>query len=158
MKDIFPTPGSSVTVTDEMCDMNGHMNVRFYQTIPMDYEGNFYHSLGFGEDYISKGYSSFTIEQNISYLKECLKGEVLTPRFRMLNVNKKLYHYLCAICKENDEVAALVETVEIHIDMSIRKSSEMADDIFKIMAEMKKDHDSSAPYPFDVKLKIKSII
>ena len=93
MKDIFPTPGGSVTVTDEMCDMNGHMNVRFYQTIPMDYEGNFYHSLGFGEDYISKGYSSFTIEQNISYLKECLKGEVLTPRFRMLNVNKKLYHY-----------------------------------------------------------------
>ena len=49
MKDIFPTPGSSVTVTDEMCDMNGHMYVRFYQTIPMDYEGNFYHSLGFGE-------------------------------------------------------------------------------------------------------------
>ena len=47
MKDIFPTPGGSVTVTDEMCDMNGHMNVRFYQTIPMDYEGNFYHSLGF---------------------------------------------------------------------------------------------------------------
>ena len=35
---------------------------------------------------------------------------------------------------------------------------EMSDDIFKIMAEMKKDHDSSAPYPFDVKLKIKSII
>ena len=100
MKDIFPNPGGSVTVTDEMCDMNGHMNVRFYQTIPMDYEGNFYHSLGFGEDYISRGYSSFTIEQNISYLKECLKGEVLTPRFRMLNVNKKLYHYVCAICKE----------------------------------------------------------
>ena len=83
---------------------------------------------------------------------------MLTPRFRMLNVNKKLYHYVCAICKENDEVAALVVTVEIHIDMSIRKSSEMSDDIFKIMAEMKKDHDSSSPYPFDVKLKIKSII
>ena len=76
----------------------------------------------------------------------------------MLNVNKKLYHYVCAICKENDEVSALVETVEIHIDMSIRKSSEMSDDIFKIMADMKKDHDSNAPYPFDIKLKIKSII
>ena len=75
-----------------------------------------------------------------------------------LNVNKKLYHYVCAICKENDEVAALVETVEIHIDMSIRKSSEMSDEIFKTMADMKKDHDLSAPYPFDIKLKIKSII
>ena len=111
MKDIFPTEGASVIVSDDMCDMNGHMNVRFYQTIPMDYDSNFYNSLGFGEDYIAKGFSSFTAEQNIRYLKECLKGEKLTPRFRMLNVNKKLYHYVCAICKESDEVAALVETV-----------------------------------------------
>ena len=41
MKDIFPTEGASVIVSDDMCDMNGHMNVRFYQTIPMDYDGNF---------------------------------------------------------------------------------------------------------------------
>ena len=91
MKEIFPIEGASVIVSDDMCDMNGHMNVRHYQTIPMDYDGNFYTSLGFGEDYIAKGFSSFTAEQNIRYLKECLKGEKLTPRFRMLNVNKKLY-------------------------------------------------------------------
>ena len=27
-----------------------------------------------------------------------------------------------------------------------------------MVEDMKKDHDSSAPYPFDIKLKIKSII
>ena len=47
MKDIFPIEGASVIVSDDMCDMNGHMNVRHYQTIPMDYDGNFYTSLGF---------------------------------------------------------------------------------------------------------------
>ena len=155
MKDIFPIKGASVVVSDDMCDMNGHMNVRFYQTIPMDYDGNFYTSLGFGEDYIAKGFSSFTAEQNIRYLKECLKGERLTPRFRMLNVNKKLYHYVCAICKESDEVAALVENVEIPIDLSIRKSVEISDEIFKTMVGMKKDHESSGDYPFEKKLKIK---
>ena len=155
MKDIFPTEGASVIVSDDMCDMNGHMNVRFYQTIPMDYDSNFYNSLGFGEDYIAKGYSSFTAEQNIRYLKECLKGEKLTPRFRMLNVNKKLYHYVCAICKESDEVAALVETVEIHIDMSTRKSAEMPDEIFGAMVKVQKEHESSGDYLFETKLKIK---
>ena len=155
MKDIFPTEGASVIVSDDMCDMNGHMNVRFYQTIPMDYDGNFYNSLGFGKDYIAKGFSSFTVEQNIRYLKECLKGEKLTPRFRMLNVNKKLYHYVCAICKESDEVAALVETVEIHIDMSTRKSAEMPDEIFGAMVKMQKENESSDDYPFETKLKIK---
>ena len=155
MKKIFPVEGVSVIVSDDMCDMNGHMNVRHYQTIPMDYDGNFYHSLGFGEDYIARGFSSFTAEQNIRYLKECLKGEKLTPRFRMLNVNKKLYHSVCAICKESGELAALVETVEIHIDMSNRKSAEMSDEIFEMMVRMKREHEASGDYPFEMKLKIK---
>jgi acyl-CoA thioesterase FadM len=155
MKDLFPIEGASVIVSDDMCDMNGHMNVRHYQTIPMDFDNNFYHRLGFGEHYIARGYSSFTAEQSIRYLKECLKGEKLTPRFRMLNVNKKLYHSACAICKEPNEVAALVETVEIHIDMSIRKSADMSDEIFENMVRMKREHETFGDYPFEMKLKIK---
>lgn len=155
MKDLFPIEGASVIVSDDMCDMNGHMNVRHYQTIPMDFDNNFYHRLGFGEDYIARGYSFFTAEQSIRYLKECLKGEKLTPRFRMLNVNKKLYHSACAIYKESNEVAALVEAVEIHIDMSIRKSADMSDEIFENMVRMKREHETFGDYPFEMKLKIK---
>ena len=155
MKDIFPIEGETLIVSEDMCDMNGHMNVRHYQTIPMDYDGNFYNSLGFGEDYIAKGFSSFTAEQNIRYLKECLRGEKLTPRFRMLAVNKKLYHYVCAICKESDEVSALVETVEIHIDMSIRKSAKMSDEILDTMVRMQNKHESSGEYPYEKKLHIR---
>ena len=155
MKELFPIEGAPVVVSDDMCDMNGHMNVRHYQTIPMDYDNNFYHRLGFGEDYIAKGFSSFTAEQNIRYLKECLKDEKLTPRFRMLNANKKLYHSVCAIFKESNEVAALVETVEIHIDMSVRKSAEMSDEIFETMVKMQREHESYGAYPFEQKLRIK---
>ena len=155
MKKIFPIEGAPVIVSHDMCDMNGHMNVRHYQTIPMDHDNNFYHSLGFGEDYIARGFSSFTAEQNIRYLKECLEGEKLMPRFRMLNVNKKLYHSVCAICKESDEVAALIETVEIHVDLNIRKSAEILEEIFENMIRMKKEHEASADYPFEMKLKIK---
>jgi len=155
MKDIFPSEGASVIVSDDMCDMNGHMNVRHYQTISMDYDGTFYTSLGFGEDYVARGFSSFTVEQNIRYLKECLQGEILTPRFRMLNVNRKLHHFVCAICKESYEVAALVETVEIHIDMSVRKSAEISDEIFETMVRMLKEHELSGDYPFEKKLRIK---
>ena len=154
MKNIFTTEGASVIVSDDMCDMNGHMNVRFYQTIPMDYDDNFYNSL-VGKDYIDTGFSFFTAEQNIRYLKECLKGEKLTPRFRMLNANKKLYHFVCAICKESNEVAALIETVEIHIDMSVRKSAEMSDAIFETLVRMREEHKSFGAYPFETRLHIK---
>lgn len=141
-------------VSDDMCDMNGHMNVRFFQTIPMDYDGNFYNSL-VGKDYISKGFSFFTAEQNIRYLKECLKGEKLTPRFRMLNANEKLYHFVCAIFKESGEVAALIETVEIHIDMSIRKSAAISEEILQTLFRMRTEHEKSSDYPFKTRLKIK---
>ena len=154
MKDIFPIEGASVIVSSDMCDLNGHMNVRYYQTIPMDYDDNFYSGL-VGEDYISKGFSFFTAEQNIKYLRECLKGEKLTPRFRMLNVNKKLYHFVCAICKESGEVAALIETVEIHIDMSIRKSAAISEEILETLVRMRAAHELSGNYPFETKLKIK---
>jgi acyl-CoA thioesterase FadM len=73
----------------------------------------------------------------------------------MLNANKKLYHFVCAICKESNEVAALVETVEIHIDMSARKSAEMSDKIFETLVRMQEEHQSSDDYPFEKKLNIK---
>ena len=64
----------------------------------------------------------------------------------MLNVNKKLYHYVCAICKESGEVAALVESVEIHVDMA-GKSADMSDEIFETMISMKREHNNTDCYP-----------
>ena len=52
-------------------------------------------------------------------------------------------------------MAALVESVEIHIDMSIRKSAEISEEIFETMTRMQKEHESSGDYPFETKLKIK---
>jgi acyl-CoA thioesterase FadM len=73
----------------------------------------------------------------------------------MLNANKKLYHFVCAICKESNEVAALIETVEIHIDMSVRKSAEMSDAIFETLVRMQEEHKSFGAYPFETRLQIK---
>ena len=73
----------------------------------------------------------------------------------MLNVNKKLYQYVCAICKESGVVSALVENVEIHIDMATRKSADMSDEMFETMVRMKREHNNSGDYPFEMKLKIK---
>ena len=35
MKNKFPYKGDTVTVTKDMCDMNGHMNVSFYSAYYM---------------------------------------------------------------------------------------------------------------------------
>ena len=74
MKNKFPYKGNIVTVTKDMCDMNGHMNVSYYSKV-FD-EGGFelYKDLGFSWDNetIRSEFSTFTLEENIRYLKENL--------------------------------------------------------------------------------------
>ena len=45
MKEKFPSLGNEVTITEEMCDLNGHMNVIYYAQIFED-EFPFYSNLG----------------------------------------------------------------------------------------------------------------
>ncbi len=92
MKDKFPYPGKPAVVTKEMCDMNGHMNVVHYYHIFSEYT-NLYHDMGFSHDYFVKGFSSFTLETNLSYLKEIKEGEECYPHYRIINVSPKLIHY-----------------------------------------------------------------
>ena len=69
MKDKFPYLGNEVLITEDMCDLNGHMNVIYYAQIFED-EFPFYSALGFSSDLFEKGFSFFTLEMNIRYLKE----------------------------------------------------------------------------------------
>ena len=61
MKEKFPYLGNDVLITQDMCDLNEHMNVIYYAKIFED-EFPFYDSLGFTSDYFKQGYSFFTLE------------------------------------------------------------------------------------------------
>ena len=73
MKDLFPYKGKKVTVTQDMCDFNGHMNVTFIKEV---FEQGWEFTLkdfGFDESYLEQGYSSFTLEDNYRFKKEDIK-------------------------------------------------------------------------------------
>ena len=65
MKDKFPYQGNEVLITQEMSDLNEHMNVLYYAQI-FEEEFPFYSSLGFSSNYFEQGFSFFTLEMNIS--------------------------------------------------------------------------------------------
>ena len=77
MKNKFPYLGISKTVTEEMCDLNGHMNVTFYTKIFEEGSYEMFNQLGMGFDYINSGFSTFTLEQNLRY---CLLYTSPSPR------------------------------------------------------------------------------
>ena len=153
MKDQFPYLGNKVLITQEMCDLNEHMNVIYYDKIFED-EFPFYTSLGFSSNYFEKGFSFFTLEMNIRYLKEMKKGETALPGFRYFAVKPKLIHYGGVIFNEAGDACAISENVLVHVDMNTRRSCEMNDETIQHLNEMLNDHTSTGAVDFDLRLKI----
>tara|TARA_Y100000768_G_scaffold360070_1_gene317045 strand:+ start:21 stop:488 length:468 start_codon:yes stop_codon:yes gene_type:complete len=155
MKDKFPIKGPSAVVTRDMCDLNNHMNVVYYQHIFEDGCLGFFHDMGFSEEYFNEGYSSFTLETDIRYLKELLEGEKGYPYFRLVNINPKLIHYAGIILDESGKVSAFTENILAHVDMSIRKTSVMPNKIYSPLEIMLEEHNQTGDIGFDLRLSIK---
>tara|TARA_B100000900_G_scaffold413327_1_gene437090 strand:- start:308 stop:796 length:489 start_codon:yes stop_codon:yes gene_type:complete len=157
LENSFPGKTNSVEITEEMCDLNGHMNVLYYNQILSFGIDEFYSvEMGFTDQYFKSGYSTFTLEDNYRYLKECLLGEKVTPRYRLHKVNKKLMHIVAILVNESDEMCALYETVLGHIDMNSRKTSEM-NEIFLKNLIMLMENNSKYKIDLDLRLNIKDL-
>lgn len=155
MKEKFPYPGNPITVTTEMCDMNGHMNVADYARIFDDGSTELYQDMGFTNQYFKEGFSSFTLEMNIQYLTELIEGEVAFPYYRIINVSPKLIHYGGILLKEDETISATNEQMLVHIDMSIRKSSKMPASMQENLQSMCREHNQTGDIGFDLRLQIR---
>jgi acyl-CoA thioesterase FadM len=155
MKDRCPYPGKPAVITQEMCDLNGHLNVVHYYHIFAENTYDLYDDMGFSSDYFLKGFSSFTLETNLNYLKEVKKDEQCCPYYRIINVSPKLIHYGGILLTEEGAVSATYETVEVHIDMTTRKSSVMPVWFLDNLNTMKEEHAQAGDVGFELRLKIK---
>tara|TARA_B100000579_G_C22666784_1_gene773627 strand:+ start:287 stop:757 length:471 start_codon:yes stop_codon:yes gene_type:complete len=156
MKKKYPYLGAEKIVTEDMCDLNGHMNVTYYTKIFEEGSYDLFNKLGMGFDYIEEGYSTFTLEQNLRYLKENLLGDKISTHYRIVNVNKKLIHHVGILLNNDKELSAIEEILLIHIDMDKRKSCPMPEENFQRILKMKEDNDALGPLDFDLRMKIKT--
>ena len=157
MKDLFPYVGKPVTVTVNMCDFNGHMNVNFIKAVFEQGWEFTCEDFGFNDEYLASGFSSFTLEDNYRFKKEFLLGDKIYPVFRLFNVNKKLFHMIGVLLDKDSVVSAMYETVEGHIDMKQRKITPMDSERLKKVIAIKNAHDLRGSIPYNVRLKIKDI-
>ena len=76
----LPYKNVAIKVTHDMCDYNGHMNVNYYYKIfDSSYTSFYINELGFDKAYMEKGFSTFTLEDSIRYLKEFKLNEEVYP-------------------------------------------------------------------------------
>ena len=154
----LPYLANQITVTTDMCDHNDHMNVNYYYKMFDEvYSKLYFEELDFSPEYVSSGFSTFTLEDNIRYLKEFRLGDKIYPSFLLNNANEKMLHFAGILLNENNELAAIFETVLGHINLNERKMVPFSDDRLKNILEYKERTKLDQDLPFELKLKIRDL-
>ena len=142
----------------EMCDHNKHMNVNYYyKMFDNSYTSMYMDDLDFTPEYIASGFSTFTLEDSIRYLKEFRLGDKVYPSFHLNNVNNKLLHFVGILLNEDGELAAIFETVLGHIDLNARKVTDFSEQRLQDLLSYRTSNKIDEDFPFDLKLKIKDL-
>ena len=154
----LPYLANQITVTTDMCDHNDHMNVNYYYKMFDEvYSKLYFEELDFSPEYVACGFSTFTLEDNIRYLKEFRLGDNIYPSFLLNNANEKMLHFVGILLNENNELAAIFETVLGHINLNERKMVPFSDDRLKNILEYKERTKLDQDLPFELKLKIRDL-
>ena len=154
----LPYVSDPITVTQDMCDHNKHMNVTYYyKMFDSSYTSMYIDELGFTDEYMKSGFSTFTLEDNIRYLKEFRLGEKVYPSFYLNNVNNKMLHFIGILLNEQGDLSAIFETVLGHIDMNARRMTHFSDDRLQFILSYKNSNKIEENLPFEAKLKIKDL-
>jgi acyl-CoA thioesterase FadM len=154
----LPYLANPITVTTDMCDHNDHMNVNYYYKMFDEvYSKLYFEELNFSPEYVASGFSTFTLEDNIRYLKEFRLGDKIYPSFLLNNANEKMLHFVGILLNENNELAAIFETVLGHINLNKRKMVPFSDDRLKNILEYKERTKLDQDLPFELKLKIRDL-
>ncbi|MFO1089224.1 MAG: thioesterase family protein [Hyphomicrobiales bacterium] len=146
-----PFVGSIQTVEDGWIDYNGHLNMAYYVVIFDRNSDECFPHVGLGPEYIKRsGSTMYTLESHVTYIRELHAGEKVKVTCQFLDYDAKRVHYVQEmIHAEEGWVAAVMESIVMHIDMSTKRSSVMPPDVLERVKAMTEAH-KGLPVPSQV--------
>ena len=141
-----------------MCDHNGHMNVKYYYQLFDDvYTKMYIENLGFDDDYLASGFSTFTLEDSIRYLIVFKLHVNIYTSFYVYKVNKLLLLFVGILLNEQMELSAIFETVLAHVNLNTRKVTEFSEVRLHSMLEYQNNNQLTEDLPFTIRLHINDL-
>jgi acyl-CoA thioester hydrolase len=112
------------TVYPWHCDHVGHMNVMWYVGKFDEATWNFVARFGLTPAYLREsGRGMAAVQQNISYRRELLAGDIVEVRSFLLEMRDKSIRFAHEMRNaETGEIAATCELTGVHLDREARKS------------------------------------
>ena len=115
------------------CDQIGHMNITWYVSKFDEANWNLFASVGITPSYLRDGkFGVAGVQQNITYKRELMAGDVIEIRTRILEIREKVIRFVHEMSNvETQEIAATCEITAVHMDRNTRKSSPFPDAVRK---------------------------
>jgi acyl-CoA thioester hydrolase len=107
------------------CDHMGHMNVMWYVGKFDEATWNLFASLGVTPAYLrEQSRAMAAVQQNITYKRELLPGDVVAVRSGLLEIRDKLVRFVHEMSQaQTGEVAAVCALTAVHMDSRARRST-----------------------------------
>ena len=142
-----PFVSSAMTVEPAWIDYNGHLNMAYYNVLFDRAVDEVFELLGCGRDYVKTGFSTFTAETHVRYLRELRAGDPVRVSFQLLDYDAKRMHYFEQLLHaEQGWCSATSENMSLHVDMNAKKVAPFPSAVTQRLAEMKAAH-SHLPVP-----------
>jgi acyl-CoA thioester hydrolase len=113
------------TVYPWQCDHVGHMNIMWYVGKFDEANWNLFARLGLTPSYLrASGRGMAAVQQNITYRRELLAGDIVEIRSVLLELREKSIRFRHDMTNaETGELAAACEITGVHMDRQARKSA-----------------------------------
>ncbi len=141
-----PFTGKPGKVKDEWIDYNGHFNMAYYSVLFDQCCDDAFSLVGLGPEYLkTSGFSFFTLVAQVNYLRELKAGDEVSVTLQLHDYDEKRIHFFLHMHHAKQGwLSATMETLCMHIDMSIKKAAPWPDDIRHKLAQM---HDAHKDLP-----------
>jgi acyl-CoA thioester hydrolase len=137
-----PFTSSVMTVEPAWIDYNGHLNMAYYNVLFDRAVDEIFELLGCGADYVKQGFSTFTAEVHVRYLRELHAGDPVRVTIQLLDYDAKRMHYFEQLWHaEQNWLSATSENMSLHVDMAAKKTAPLPPAIMTRLAQMRAAHD-----------------
>ncbi len=149
-----PFVSSVMRVEPAWIDYNGHLNMAYYNVLFDRAVDEAFELLGCGAEYVKRGFSTFTAEVHVRYLRELHEGDPVRVTFQLLAYDAKRMHYFEQLFHATDGwVSATSENMSLHVEMQAKKTAAFPPEVAACLAKMKAAH-ARLPVPEAVGRKI----
>ncbi|MQY17007.1 thioesterase family protein [Nocardia macrotermitis] len=126
----IPDP-TEATVTADLIDMNGHMNVVHYLYQGSVGADSVLKRIGVDQTYRSQRQMTlFTAEHHLVYLSELREGDKFSVHTRILGRTDKAVHLMTFLLdRTREQLSNTLEIMLVHVDFTVRRSVAIPEDI-----------------------------